>query len=126
MAKIDDTSFPHSGRNHAAENVPAETHPPGHGSNERPRLRSIEQTIAAERSQLLQAEAVIHCLSEVLLYTEGEHSIRHADAARLAARLIDESVERLDPVRLKPLLEGTDAHVGGAYEVRDIRGAYVC
>jgi hypothetical protein len=48
---------------------------------------------------------VLHCLCETLLYTEGDEAVTYAEAAHLAAQLIDESVERLDSVRLKPMIE---------------------
>lgn len=65
----------------------------------------LELAIEAERAQLLQAYAVIKCLYEVLLYADDDDAVSHAEAASVAARLIDESVERLDLLRLGPMIE---------------------
>jgi hypothetical protein len=65
----------------------------------------LEQTIEAERSKLLQANAVLKCLYEVLLYADGEDAIQYAEAAHVVSTLIDDSVARLDSVRLRPLVE---------------------
>jgi hypothetical protein len=65
----------------------------------------LEQTIEAERSKLLQANAVLRCLYEVLLYAEGEDAIQYAEAAHVVSTLIDDSVARLDLVRLRPQIE---------------------
>ena len=65
----------------------------------------LEQTIEAERSKLLQANAVLKCLYEVLLYADGEDAIQYAEAAHVVSTLIDDAVARLDLVRLRPLME---------------------
>src|SRR5687767_9960592 len=65
----------------------------------------LEQTIEAERSKLLQASAVQKCLYEVLLYADGEDAIQYAEAAHVVSTLIDDSVARLDLVRLRPQIE---------------------
>jgi hypothetical protein len=65
----------------------------------------LEQTIDAERSKLLQAKADLRCLNEVLLYSDGEDAILYAEAAHVVSTLIDDSVARLDSVRLRPLIE---------------------
>jgi hypothetical protein len=65
----------------------------------------LEQTIEAERSKLLQANAVLKCLYEVLLYADGEDAIQYAEAAHVVSTLIDDSVARLDLVRLRPQIE---------------------
>jgi len=54
---------------------------------------------------LLQVHGMLHCLYEVLLYAEGDDAVTYAEAAHLAAILIDESVERLDSVRLRPMID---------------------
>lgn len=68
------------------------------------RLR-LEKTIEAQRTQLLQAHGVLTCLYEVLLHAEGEEAVSYAQAAYVAANLINKSVEELDWVRLYPLLD---------------------
>lgn len=65
----------------------------------------LEQTIEAERGKLLQANAVLRCLYEVLLYADGEDAIQYAEAAHVVSTLIDDSVARLDLVRLRPQIE---------------------
>lgn len=68
----------------------------------------FEQTIEAEREQLLQAHGVLTCLYEVLLHAEGDDAVSYAQAARAVASLIDRTVERLDSVRLKPMLDAME------------------
>jgi hypothetical protein len=65
----------------------------------------LEKTIDAQRKQLLQAHGVLTCLYEVLLYAEGEEAVSYAQAAYVAASLINKSVEELDLVRLYPMLD---------------------
>ena len=49
-------------------------------------------TIEAQRAQLLQAHGVLMCLYEVLLYAEGDDAVSCAQAAHVAANLINKSV----------------------------------
>lgn len=65
----------------------------------------LEQAIEAERAKLLKALAVQKCLYEVLLYADGEDAVTYAEVAHLVATLIEESLDKLDPVCLRPLLE---------------------
>ena len=65
----------------------------------------LEQTIEAERSKLLQANGVLRCLYEVLLYADGEDAIKYAEGAHVVSTLIDDSVARLDLIRLRPQIE---------------------
>jgi hypothetical protein len=53
----------------------------------------------------MQAHGVLTCLYEVLLSAEGEDAINYAQAAHAAARLINQSVEELDSVRIGPLID---------------------
>jgi hypothetical protein len=101
------------------------------------RFRSrLEQLIEGERGQLLQARGVLKCLRDVLLHAEGRHSVSYADVAHVAARLIEKSLERLDSVRVQPLIEelksgvahceaGGESPDTGSNEVRDRRGVYL-
>ena len=68
-------------------------------------LTRLERAIEAQREQLLQAHGVLTCLYEVLLYAEGDDAINYAQAAHAAARLINKSVEDLDSVRIRPLID---------------------
>ena len=90
MANTDDTSKKTPAR--TATNVSAET-------------SKLEQAIDAERARLLQVHSILHCLYEVLLYADGEEAITYAEAAHLAAMLIDDVVANLDPVKLRPMVE---------------------
>lgn len=86
----------------------------------------LEQTIEAEREQLLQAHGVLTCLYDVLLHAEGDDAVSYAQAAHAVASLIDRSVERLDSVRLKPMLDAMEnwvAEYGDA--VREPRVEYL-
>ena len=65
----------------------------------------LEQTIEAERARLLQVHSILHCLYEVLLYAEHDEAETYAEVAHLAAMLIDDVVERLDPIKLRPMIE---------------------
>lgn len=96
----------------------------------------LEQVIEAERNHLLQARGMLKCLRDVLLHAEGRDSIAYADVAQVAARLIEKSLERLDAVRLQPLVDELRAGVvsdkvseqspdAGANEVRDRKGTYL-
>jgi hypothetical protein len=77
----------------------------------------LEQAIEAERARLLQVHSVLHCLYEVLLYADGEDAASYAQAAHLAAMWIDDAVARLDPVRLRPMIEEIqrDARLASRY-----------
>ena len=48
---------------------------------------------------------MLTCLYEVLLHADGEEAVSYAQAAYVAANLINKSVEELDMVRLYPLLD---------------------
>jgi hypothetical protein len=89
MADTDDTSKVRPSRNPSARN-------------------QLEQTIEAEREQLLQAHGVLTCLYEVLLHAEDDDAVSYAQAAHAAGRLVDRTVERLDSVRLKPMLDAME------------------
>ena len=90
MDRTDDTSDAKPGRNEnqTDADVSAET-----------RLRTPrQQRIEAQRAQLLQAHGVLMCLYEVLLHAECDDAIFYADAAHVAANLIDDTAEELDSV----------------------------
>jgi hypothetical protein len=95
----------------------------------------LEQALNAERARLLQVHSVLHCLYEVLLYADGEDASTYAEAAHLAAMLIDDIVVNLDAVKLRPMIEAIErkARVEGRYAppeptddaVREPRAVYV-
>ena len=107
MADKDDTSKVPPDRNSDPTRVSAETSPTGgdHTVSNRPAPTRIERAIEAQREQLLQAHGVLTCLYEVLLYAEGDDAINYAQAADAAARLINKSVEDLDSLRIRPLID---------------------
>ena len=99
MANTDDTS--------KKQNVSAET----------PQRipTQLERFIDVQRRKLLQAHSVIHCLYEVLLYAESEDAVTYAEAAHLAATLVDDVIEQLDSARLQVMVEALkrEASAGG-------------
>lgn len=108
MADRDDTSKPRSGRNQTEAGASKAGPSSSTGKPDSPSslLQSpLIQAIEAERAELLRAHSILECLYEVLLYAEGESATSWADSANVASRLIDESVTRLDVVRLKPMIE---------------------
>jgi len=60
-----------------------------------------QQRIEAQRTQLLQAHGVLRCLHEVLLHAECDDAVFYAEAALVAANLINNSAEELDSVHLR-------------------------
>ena len=50
--------------------------------------------------QLLQAHGVLRCLYEVLLHAEGDDAVVYAEAAHVAANLVNNTVEELDSVHV--------------------------
>jgi hypothetical protein len=107
MAGKDDTSKVPPDRNSDPTRVSAETAPTAgdHKVSNRPPVTRIERAIEAQREQLLQAYGVLTCLYEVLLYAEGDDAINYAQAAHAVAGLIKKSVEDLDSVRIRPMIE---------------------
>jgi len=90
MDRPNNTSKPRSGRNQRAADAPSSA----------PRTPQ-QPRIEAQRAQLLQAHGVLMCLYEVLLHAEGDDAIFYAEAAHVAANLINNSAEELDSVRLR-------------------------
>jgi hypothetical protein len=108
MAESDDKSRSRLRRSRLAKAVSASkpvTTKAALSSPASPPSRTLDQAIEAERAQLLQAGAVLVCLYQVLLHAEGEEAVTYAEAAYVAAKLINQSVERLDSVHLRPLIE---------------------
>jgi hypothetical protein len=65
----------------------------------------LQKTIEEQRKVMLQAHGVLTCLYDVLLHAEGEEAVSYAQAAYVAANLINKSAEELDLVRLYPMLD---------------------
>jgi len=117
MGTTDDTSKKRPARNRAASNVSAET------SRSTTATTLLEQHIESERRRLLQVHSVLHCLYQVLLYAEGEDVMMYAEAAHLAAMMVDESATQLDSMRIKPLIDAmkmeSGGHGGGGFSLRE-------
>jgi hypothetical protein len=83
----------------------------------------LAESGSRERRRLLQVHSVLHCLYEVLLYAEGEDAIMYAEAAHLAAMMVDESAMQLDSMSIKPLIDAlkmeSGTHGGGGFSVRE-------
>jgi hypothetical protein len=62
---------------------------------------TLSELIDHERAELVQVHAMARCLNGVLLYADDADSPMHADVALIIARLLIESVERLDAVRMR-------------------------
>jgi hypothetical protein len=124
MADKDDTSKVPPARNSDATHVSGETSPAAGDRkvSNRSALTRIERAIEAQREQLLQAYGVLTCLYEVLLYAEGDDAINYAQAAHAAARLINKSVEDLDSVRIRPMIDELVFKKGDRLE--DSAGSY--
>ena len=66
----------------------------------------LQKTIEEQRKVMMQAHGVLMCLYDVLLHAEGEDAVSYAQAAFVAASLINKSAaEELDLVRLYPMLD---------------------
>jgi hypothetical protein len=90
---------------------------------------SLSEAIENERIELMQVQAMLKCLYEVLLYADDDDSVMHADVANVCARLISDCVARLDALRLLTLRtapEDDDPVPPHPHAVRDIRATYLC
>lgn len=65
----------------------------------------LEQAIDAQRAKLISAHAVQKCLYEVLLYADGEDAVMYAEVAHVVATLMEDAVDKLDPVHLRLVTE---------------------
>ena len=97
MDKVNDPSKANRGRNDTASDAPTTPLDSDVSAETSPRTPQ-QQRIEAQRAQLLQAHGVLRCLYEVLLHAEGEDAIFYAEAAFVAASLVNNSVEELDSV----------------------------
>ena len=60
---------------------------------------TLTEAIEAEREQLLQVQAMARCLYQVLLYSDDDDGAMHADVVQVMARLVRETVSRLEGVK---------------------------
>jgi hypothetical protein len=66
--------------------------------HEHPLPTTLTKAIEAEREHLLQVQAMARCLYEVLLYSDDDDGAMHADVAQVIARLVRETVSRLERI----------------------------
>lgn len=78
-----------------------------------PPPRTLEEAIENVRTLLREVRGMLHCLSEVLLYSDDADGVLHAEVANAAERWINDSAEQLDPVKLRPLIEAARRRGGG-------------
>jgi hypothetical protein len=93
-----DTSKARSDRNRNATDAPRSASLDPDVSAETSSRTPQQQRIEAQRAQLLQAHGVLRCLYEVLLHAECDDAVFYAEAAHVAANLINNTAEELDSV----------------------------
>lgn len=69
---------------------------------------ALEPVITAQRAKLVSAHAVQRCLYEALLYADGEDAIMYAEAANAVATLMEDVIDKLDPMYLRSTRIGDD------------------
>jgi hypothetical protein len=97
--QVNDPSKANPGRNDTASDAPSTPLDSDVSAETSPRTPQ-QQRIEAQRAQLPQAHGVLRCLYEVLLHAECDDAVFYAEAAYVAANLVNNSVEELDSVRL--------------------------
>lgn len=86
---------------HAPENYAAETEGKPPDSNRPPSdddvvdASKLWEAIENERMELQEIAAMLHCLGEVLLYSDDDDGTMHADVAKVSRRLLLDVIERL-------------------------------
>ena len=61
---------------------------------------ALEELIKEQRANLISAHAVQQCLYEVLLYADDEDGVIYAEAAHVVAAMMNDIVEKLDPLKV--------------------------
>jgi hypothetical protein len=87
------SNAPSSENQNSSSDVSAETSP----------RTPLHQRIETQRARLLQAQSVLACLYEVLLYADGDDAVVYAEAAHVAVNLISNTLEELDSVHIGSL-----------------------
>lgn len=96
--------------------------------------------IEVERTALLEAHSLMQCLKEVLTGADFDEALFYADLAGVAAKIVNESVARLDATRVMPMIEALRPALrvkvranrprarvpAGKFEVRETRPRYLC
>lgn len=143
MADQNDTAKPtRRRRNHTAE--PCVTDAASNSASllgaEPPPLpppQTLEEAINRVRALLLDVRSMLHCLSEVLQYSDDNDGVMHAGVAEAAARWVNDAAADLDMVKLRPLIEAlrkrgygtpsdneSGAGTSGLYQVREQTAVY--
>jgi hypothetical protein len=78
-----------------------------------PPPRTLEEAIENVRTLLREVRGMLHCLSDVLQYSDDPDGLLHAEVANAAERWISDSAEQLDLVKLRPLIEAARQRGGG-------------
>ena len=104
MATDDDTSNPRRSRRNPPQTTAAPTAAPELPSPTMP-PRTLEEAIENVRTLTMQIRAVLHCLSDVLLYADDDDSVMHAEVARSASDWVNLAAAELDLTKLKPLID---------------------
>ena len=100
MDKVNEPSQANPGRNDTASDAPSASLDPD-VSAETSQRTPLQQRIEAQRAQLLQAHGVLRCLYEVLLHAECNDAVFYAEAAYVAANLVNNTAEELHSVHLR-------------------------
>jgi hypothetical protein len=88
---------------------------------------SLAELIDHERCELVQIQGMARCLNDVLLYADDDDSPMHADVAYVIARLLNDSVVRLESVRVRVAeLENAGRSESPLHQVREQRATYLC
>jgi hypothetical protein len=85
---------------------------------------ALSELIERERMELMQVHAMVRCLNDVLLYSDDDDASMHADVALVIARLVNESVGRLETVRARVAELEQAAAASPPNQVRELRGSY--
>lgn len=85
---------------------------------------ALSELIEHERIELMQVHAMVRCLNDVLLYADDDDSSMHADVALVIARLLNESVGRLERVRGRVAELEQAAVASPPNQVRELRASY--
>jgi hypothetical protein len=96
-----------------------------------PPPETLEEAIERVRTLMLEVRAMLHCLSDVLQYSDDDDGVLHSEVAQAAARWINDSAADLDMVKLRPLIAAIrkrDDEPGsggsGLYQVREETAVY--
>lgn len=117
MATSDDTSMPRISRRNQSTTTPEApiAAPLSGGDPPSPPTppRTLEEAVENVRTLLMQIRATLHCLSDVLLYSDDDDAVMHAEVAKALEDWVNEATVKLDLVNLRPLIEALRPHGNG-------------